>query len=140
MAKQKGREMILAIWDGVSAYSPIAGVTAKTIGINNNLIDVTTPNVASPGGKLWSESMEGITSLSISGELVFEDDAAFGLLHTKAIAATPSEQFEVDVANFGVYVGTFFVESLELSGGMEGAITASVSLKSSGAVTFTPAV
>ncbi len=134
MAEQKGREMLLEIWTG-SAYVAIAGITAKRLAFNNNLIDITTPNASTPGDRLDAKFMEGIHSMEVSGDIVFEDDAAFGALETVALAATPSEQFRLTIPSLATYTATMFVESLEYNGEMEGAVTATVSLKTSGVVT-----
>ena len=48
MAKQKGREMILEIWDGSSAYVAIAGLKTKGMTFGVNLVDVTTADAATP--------------------------------------------------------------------------------------------
>lgn len=135
MAKQTGREMLLAIWDGVSAYRVIAGITAKTIGIGNNLIDVSTPDATTPANIVDTELMAGNRSFSISGDITFEDDAAFADLEAVAIANPPSENFRVTIPSLATYTGSFFVESLDLTGATEGAVTGSVSLKSSGLIT-----
>lgn len=136
MAKQNGREMLLAVWDGVSAYSVIAGITAKSLAINNNLIDVSTPDAATPANIIESESLAGIRSFSVSGDITFEDDAAFGLAEAAARANPPSEQFQITIPDYGTYTGTWFIESLEYSGDMEGAVLATISLKASGTITF----
>lgn len=47
--------------------------------------------------------------------------------------------FQVIVPDFGTFEGSFHVDSIEYSGEMEGGVAYSVSLSSSGAVTFTAA-
>lgn len=136
MAKQNAREMLLGIWNGISAYTVIAGLTSKAITINNSLVDVTTPDATTPSNMLASESLAGIRSFTISGQLVFEDDTGFADLQAAALASPPSDQFQITIPNFGTYTGTFFVESLEHSADLEGGVGASVSLKGSGAIVF----
>ncbi len=134
MAKQKGREMILEIWSG-SAFVAIAGLKTKGLEMTNALVDVTTPNPATPGDRLEEELWEGIHSKTISADGIFEDDTAFGLLEAVALAATPSEQFRLTVPSFATYTGSFFVENLQFTGEMEGALTASFTLRGNGTIT-----
>jgi TP901-1 family phage major tail protein len=47
--------------------------------------------------------------------------------------------FTVTVPDFGTYAGAFRISSLEFGGESEGGVTYSLSLESSGAVTFTAA-
>jgi len=51
--------------------------------------------------------------------------------------ADPKGNFKVTVPAFGTYSGSFYVESLEWGGETEGGVTYSISLTSTGAVTFT---
>jgi len=139
MAKQTGREMLVKIRTatGPDVYSTLCGLTAKTITINNEEIDVTTADCAAPGGVLWTEVLTGVKRVSISGNGLFEDSAAEAVLNTLAMAADTREAFQLIMPAFGTFAGTFHLSSAEYGGDQSGGVTYSMSLASSGAVTFT---
>lgn len=142
MAKQKARELLIKISDGAAtpAFNTICGLNSKTIGINNNTVDVTTADCGDPGGALWREISEGIKSLSLSGNGIFTDSAAEQELLTLALSATPIADFEAIVPDLGTFGGAFLVTTMEYAGeSVEGDVTYSVALDSSGVVTFTAA-
>ena len=139
MAKQLGRSLLIKIGDGAGseAFTAIAGLNSKSITINNSAIDVTTPDATTPGGALWASSLNGLKSMSISGDGIFLDESAQeGRLNTIAMQADPVANFELVVPDFGTYSGEFCVTSLEFGGETEGATTFSLSLESNGTVTY----
>ncbi len=139
MAKQLGRSLLIKIGDGAGseAFTAIAGLNSKSITINNSSIDVTTPDATTPGGALWASSLNGLKSMSISGDGIFLDESAQeGRLNTIAMQADPVANFELVVPDFGTYSGEFRVTSLEFGGETEGAATFSLSLESNGTVTY----
>jgi len=139
MAKQLGRSLLIKIGDGAGseAFTEIAGLNSKSITINNSAIDVTTPDATTPGGALWASSLNGLKSMSISGDGIFLDESAQeGRLNTIAMDADPVANFELVVPDFGTYSGEFRVTSLEFGGETEGATTFSLSLESNGTVTY----
>ena len=140
MAKQLGRAMVLKIGDGASpeAFTFMAGINSKTLTINNSAIDVTTPDATTPGGALWAQSLNGLKSVSISGDATFLDESAQeGRLNTVAMAADPVANFQLVVPSFGTYEGEFRVTTATLTGETEGAVNYSLALDSNGAITFT---
>jgi len=140
MAKQLGRSLLIKIGDGAGseAFTAIAGLNSKSITINNSAIDVTTPDATTPGGALWASNLNGLKSMSISGDGIFLDESAQeGRLNTIAMQADPVANFELVVPDFGTYSGEFRVTSLEFGGETEGATTFSLSLESNGTVTYT---
>ena len=140
MAKQLGRSLLVKIGDGAGseAFTAIAGLNSKSITINNSAIDVTTPDATTPGGALWASNLNGLKSMSISGDGIFLDESAQeGRLNTIAMQADPVANFELVVPDFGTYSGEFRVTSLEFGGETEGATTFSLSLESNGTVTYT---
>ena len=139
MAKQLGRSLLIKIGDGAGseAFTAIAGLNSKSITINNSAIDVTTPDATTPGGALWASNLNGLKSMSISGDGIFLDESAQeGRLNTIAMDADPVANFELVVPDFGTYSGEFRVTSLEFGGETEGATTFSLSLESNGTVTY----
>jgi len=140
MTKQLGRAMLLSIdaSDGLS-YLPLCGLNSKSLTVNNSSIDVTTPDCTTPGGVMWQAVLDGVKSVSVSGDGIFVDEAAELQLNTVAMASPPEDEFTILVPDFGTFEGVFFVESLEYGGESTGGQTFSLSLASNGAVTFTAA-
>nr|BDD46562.1 phage major tail protein, TP901-1 family [Paracoccaceae bacterium] len=139
MAKQLGRTLLLKIGDGAGseAFTAIAGLNSKSITINNSAIDVTTPDATTPSGALFAQSLNGLKSVSVSGDGIFLDESAQeGRLNTIAMQADPVANFQLVVPDFGTYSGEFRVTSLEFGGETEGAATFSLSLESNGTVTY----
>ena len=142
MAKQLGRSLLLKIGDAADpeVFTAFAGMNSKTLTINNSAIDVTTPDSTTPGGVLWTESLNGLKAVSLSGDGIFLDVAAQeGRLNTIAMAADPIANFEIIVPDFGTYSGAFRVTSLDFGGETEGAVTFSASMESSGVIAFAAA-
>lgn len=141
MAKQKGRALLVKIGDGEASetFSNLCGLNSKSLTINNSSIDVTTPDCDSPDGALWTETLSGVKSLAVSGDGFFEDSTAEARLNTIAMADDNVANFQIIVPSFGTYAGALRVASLEFGGETEGGVTYSLSLESTGAITFTAA-
>ena len=141
MAKQLGRAMLLQIElvAGGGSYSNLCGINSKSLTINRTSIDVTTPNCTTPEGLLFTETMAGLFNVGVSGDGFFEDSTAEARMNTVAMAADNVANFKVVVPDFGTYAGAFRIASLEFGGETEGGVTYSISLESSGTVTFTAA-
>ena len=122
MAKQLGRTLLVKIGDGAGseAFTTIAGLNSKSITINNSAIDVTTPDATTPSGALFAQSLNGLKSVSVSGDGIFLDESAQeGRLNTIALQADPVANFQLVVPDFGTYSGEFRVTSLEFGGETE---------------------
>jgi len=141
MAKQLGRALLVKIGDGEAseAFANLCGLNSKSLTINNSAIDVTTPDCTTPGGVMWTETLAGVKNVSVSGDGFFEDSTAEARMNTVAMAADNSCNFEIVVPDFGTYAGAFRLDSVEFGGESEGGTTYSLSLSSTGAVTFTAA-
>ena len=141
MAKQLGRAMLLQIElvAGGGSFSNLCGINSKSLTINRTSIDVTTPNCTTPEGLLFTETMAGLFNVGVSGDGFFEDSTAEARMNTVAMAADNVANFKIVVPDFGTYAGAFRIASLEFGGETEGGVTYSISLESSGTVTFTAA-
>ena len=141
MAKQLGRALLVKIGDGADpvVYSNLCGLNSKSLTINNSSIDVTTPDCTTPEGALYTETLAGLKNVSVSGDGFFEDSTAEARMNTVAMANDNSTDFQIVVPDFGTYAGTFRIASVEFGGETEGGVTYSLSLESSGTVTFTAA-
>lgn len=143
MAKQKGRLMLIKIGDAVTpteAFTTLCGLRSKTFTINNSEVDVTTADCADPASALWTEVLEGVKRISVSGNGYFKDDVNETTLVNLAMDDTPAGNFQIIIPAFGMFQGKFLVSSVEFGGEQEDGVTYSLSLASSGEVTFTAAV
>jgi len=141
MAKQLGRALLVKIGDGEASevFSNLCGLNSKSLTINNSAIDVTTPDCTTPEGALWTETLAGLKNVSVSGDGFFEDSAAEARMNTVAMQNDNQANFEIVVPDFGTYAGAFRLTSVEFGGETEGGVTYSISLESTGEVTFTAA-
>lgn len=134
MAAQKGAAMLLKVGDGASpeSFTTIAGLRSTSITLNDEAVDITNKD-SSGNRELLADG--GIHSMSVSGSGVFKDTASEETLRTKMNATTFSN-FQFLIPDFGTYTGNFMVASLEYSGEYNGEVTYSVTLESSGAITY----
>lgn len=137
MAKAKGRQLLIKIGDGETSevFDTLCALTAKTLTINNEEIDVTTPDCDAPGGVMWAEVLDGVKRVAVSGNGISKKEDAEARLATVAMASPPVGNLQIIVPNFGTFAGAFFIQSGEFSG--EGSVNFSLSAASTGAVTFT---
>jgi TP901-1 family phage major tail protein len=141
MAKQKGRLMLIKIGDGATpeVFTPLCGLRSKTLTINNSEIDVTTADCETPGGPLWTEVITGVKRVNVSGNGYFKDEASETRLNTIVNAAEAIANFQIVVPDLGTFAGAFLVSGVEWGGEQEDGVTYSLTLASSGPVTFTAA-
>lgn len=134
MAAQKGASLLLKIGNGGSpeSFTTIGGLRSTSITLNDEAVDVT--NKDSSGNRtLLADG--GIHSMSISGSGIFTDAASETTLRG-TMNASSFTNFQLIIPDFGTYTGAFMVSSLEYAGEYNGEVTYSVSLESSGAITF----
>ena len=60
-------------------------------------------------------------------------------MNTVAMQNDNQANFEIVVPDFGTYAGAFRIDTMEFGGETEGGVTYSISLSSTGTVTFTAA-
>jgi TP901-1 family phage major tail protein len=134
MAAQKGSSLLVKIGDGGSpeAFTTVGGLRSTSISLNDEAVDVTTMDSSNQRELLANG---GIQTISISGSGVFTDAASETTLRGKFGTSTFSN-FQIIIPDFGTYTGAFMVASLEYSGEYNGEVTYSVTLESSGAITF----
>lgn len=141
MAKQKGRTLLIKMGDGAGteAFTTLCGLTTKTLTINNSEVDVTSADCTDPGGPLWTEVLDGVKRISVAGNGFFKDEVNEARATTVAMSGTPIANFEIIVPQLGTFAGAFFLSTLEWGGEQEGGVTYSLSLASTGEITFTAA-
>lgn len=137
MAKKVGRAFLIKISDGAVAWTAFAGITGKSLKINNERVDATTPDATTPEGILWRDTLDGVKSVSFSGDGKLVKDASEARLISMAMAQDASDSFQVVVPNLGTFEGVF---SIEVDYGDDGVATFSISAESSGPITFTAEV
>lgn len=132
MAAQKGAAMLLKINTTGSTYVTVGGLRSTSITLNDEAVDVT--NKDSSGNRtLLADG--GIHSMSMSGSGVFTDATTEETMRAAMNAAT-FKNFQILIPDFGTYTGAFMVASLEYSGEYNGEVSYSVTLESSGAITY----
>lgn len=134
MAKNKGRAFLLQISDGAAGFQGFAGLTGKSLSINNERIDVTTPDPTTPEGEHWRETLDGVKSVSLSGDGRTIGAAAELRLVSMAMSGDAVDDFRIVHPSLGTFEGSFSI-SLEL--GDDGGTTFSATLESTGPVTYT---
>ena len=134
MAAQNGSGLLLKIGDGASpeAFTTVGGLRSTSITLNDEAVDVTTKDSSSLRALLANG---GVQTISISGSGVFTDAASETTLRGK-FGASSFSNFQVIIPDFGTYTGAFMVASLEYAGEYNGEVTYSVTLESSGTITF----
>lgn len=142
MAKHAGKQLLVKISNDTT-FDTLCGLTSKTLTVNNNNFDVTTPDCATPGGQLWQELMTGTRSVSVSGNGIFDDGAPHTRFRAKAYGTGQDDtvdaldDFQIVVPGLGTFEGTFHINDVEYGGETEGAVTYGFNLASSGYVSFT---
>jgi TP901-1 family phage major tail protein len=135
MAAQKGSAFLLKIDTGSGTFATVGGLRSTGITMNDEAVDVTTKDSANVRELLANG---GVQTVSVSGSGVFTDATSEATLRT-AFGAASFKDFQVIIPDFGTYEGSFMVASLEYAGEYNGEVTYSVTLESSGAITFTAA-
>jgi TP901-1 family phage major tail protein len=140
MAAQKGSALLIKIGTTLAdptadSYTTVGGLRSTSISFGDEAVDVTTIDSANHRQLLANG---GIRTVSISGSGVFTDALSESTLRT-AFGASSFSNYNVIVPDFGTYEGKFMVASLEYSGEYNGEVTYSVTLESSGEITFAAA-
>tara|TARA_R110002020_G_scaffold93624_3_gene225669 strand:- start:946 stop:1353 length:408 start_codon:yes stop_codon:yes gene_type:complete len=132
MAAQKGSALLLKINTTGSTYVTVGGLRSTSISLNDEAVDITTKDSAGVRNLL---ARGGVHSMSMSGSGVFTDATTETTLKD-AMNASAFKNFQILIPDFGTYTGAFMVASLEYSGEYNGEVTYSVTLESSGTITF----
>ena len=134
MAAQRGKALLLKI-DVSGTMTTVGGMRSTSMTLNDEAVDITNKDSGSfrellPAG--------GIQSMSISASGVFTDSTAETTLRISYGTST-FKSYNIIVPDLGTYAGTFMIASLEYGGEYNGEATYSVTLESSGSITFTAA-
>jgi TP901-1 family phage major tail protein len=132
MVAQKGRDLLLKIENG-AGYATVAGLRAKRLSFNAELVDVTDGESA---GR-WRELLggAGVQRAAVSGSGIFKDQASDGLVRTRFFAGTIAA-WQIVIPDFGTIAGPFQIAALDYSGAHDGEVLFEIALESAGALTF----
>ena len=112
----------------------VAGARTDNLTINNEPIDITDKNDAG-----WSTMLAdaGVRALEADVEGILEDSTLLAL----AVGAVANllAAWSIEVEGIGTFAGNFYLNSLELGGEQEDAVTFTANIQSSGVITFTAA-
>ena len=135
MAKIAGRKVNL--WVGATTTgSPIAGGREHGVSINNEAIDVTDKD--SDGWRtLLADPSTRSVDISFSGLM---DGAAYITLALGTTTAALLAVYSLKIDGVGTISGSFHLSTVELGSPHDDAVELSMTLASSGPITFTPVV
>ena len=143
MAAQKGSSFLLKDNSGGSAVV-IGGLRSTSMTINGEMVDITAKDSATFTGSSGHDigralgSNMGIRSMSVSASGVFTDSAGENNLRGAAFTGTVVN-YDLVFGDGSDVKGAFMVTSYERAGEFNGEETYSVTLESSGTVTYTNA-
>jgi TP901-1 family phage major tail protein len=132
MASQRGKDMLLKFWDGVS-FVTVAGLRSKRIGFNAQTVDITDSQSA---GR-WRELLDGagIQRASVSASGVFKDAASDELVRQTFFDGAVTA-IQLVIPDFGTIEGGFQITALDYAGSHDGEVTFDIALESGSALTF----
>ena len=137
MTSQSGSLVLLKVGDngGPESFATVGGMLVTSFAHYNKGVDVTSKD---SGG--WRELLEngGAKSMVISGSGRFEDSAAEALVRSYAIGGL-IRHYEITFGNGDLLSGAFQILTYQRGGNYNGIETYTLSLASSGPITFTPA-
>lgn len=140
MAAQKGVTLVIKKGDGASpeSFTKIAGIRSKTVNQNSNQIDITTDDDINASGASFRTYLAGINEFSVSGSGVAKDVSDFNALQSAYEGGTVAN-YQVDLSNYGTWEGAMFVQSFNVTGEVDGAVTFDITLVNNDAISYTPA-
>tara|TARA_A100001015_G_scaffold316136_1_gene429658 strand:+ start:1585 stop:1989 length:405 start_codon:yes stop_codon:yes gene_type:complete len=134
MAAQRGGALLLKM-DISGTMTTIGGLRSTSITINDEAVDITNKDSGSSRTLLPSG---GILSMSVSASGVFTDATSETTLRSK-VHQSSFESYNIIIPDLGTYAGSFMIASLEYAGEYNGEVTYSITLESSGAISFSAA-
>lgn len=133
--KYAGRNFLLKSGDGggTEVFTTVGNMRTTSLSINNEMIDVTDKD----GGQFREALAGGIKSLSISADGVLSSDSIIARMIAKSLATdgTDKSNYKI-VMGTGTFTGAFFLTKFEASGAYNGEQTYTLSLESSGVITY----
>ena len=130
MAGFNGRELTFD-WDSAT----LVGVQSRTMSMSNELVDVTTDDDTG-----WRTLLDnpGLKSLEVTIGFIVSDEVLLAdFFAAETSQATLAATLPTSLTTPGTVSGTFGISSVEWSADHDGAVEASVTFMSSGAITYT---
>ena len=134
MAAQLGKALLLKK-DISGTMTTIGGLRSTSMTLNDEMVDITNKDSSNKRTLL---PQGGIQSLTISGSGVFTDSTSDQQLIT-SVGESVFNTYDFVIPDLGTYSGSFQVTSLEFAGEFNGEATYSVTLESSGTISFAAA-
>ena len=117
---------------GTTPYVTVGGMRSTGLSLSVNGIDVTNKS-----NMPWQTLIEGGTrKMSVSADGVWNDDATLADMQTLAMIGA-IRNFQIVTGEGDTWTGTFQIQKFDRQGPHDKEETWSLSLESSGAVTFT---
>lgn len=110
---------------------------ARSLEINNEEIDITKPDCASPGSKLVRSQMYGMQSIAVQIDGAFVGNAAQKAMTADAVNQVVTE-YQIVVPTVGTFEADFLV-SMTFSGDKTGELQAQGRMSATGVIGFTAA-
>lgn len=134
MAAQKGISFLLK-QGTAAAGTTLAGMRATSLTVNNETVDVTNKDSA---GARTLLAAAGVQSLTVNASGVFTDAAVEETVRGYAFARSINA-FGLVFENADKIDASWYISNYERSGEYNGEETYSITLESSGAITYTAA-
>ena len=136
MAAQLGRSVLLKIdATGSGSYQSIASIRTKSMKIASETVDVSNADSVNQWRELLANA--GMKSMEVSGNGLFDDGVYINLVNTLCLAGT-IRNWQITLPSLGTYQAAFQITAFELNADYNGALEFSMTLASSGDMTFTP--
>jgi TP901-1 family phage major tail protein len=135
MAAQKGKDLLVKIYDGAS-YTTVAGLRTRRLAFNAETVDITHAESANR----WRELLDGagVKRASVAGRGLFKDAASDELMRQTFFDGAV-KNFQIVIPDFGTITGAFQITSLEFAGDHNAEVTYELALESAGELAFTAA-
>lgn len=134
MAAQRGKDLLLkADITGDGSFTTVAGIRARSIGINAALVDITHTESAGQ----WRELLDGagVKTARLSGSGIFKDAQTDEIIRASCFDGS-IRRWQVAIPDFGVMEGAFQITALEYSGHHDNELTFEITLESAGELSF----
>ncbi|MCB1385916.1 MAG: phage major tail protein, TP901-1 family [Nitratireductor sp.] len=133
MTAQKGRDLLLKIYDGIGTFVTVAGLRTRQIALNAETVDITDSESAGRWRELLSGA--GLKRASINGSGIFKDAACDALVRETFFDGTTPD-WRIVIPDFGELSGVFQITALEYGGQHNGEVTFEIVLESAGEILF----
>jgi TP901-1 family phage major tail protein len=133
MSVQKGKDLLLKIHDGISAYTTVAGLRTRALVLNADTVDITHAESAGRWRELLSGA--GVRRASLSGAGVFKDGTSDARVRAVFFNGDIIN-WQILIPDFGTLTGPFQISSLEYRGDHAGELTFDIAVESAGEVVF----